>query len=126
MRQDGSTTELTEGGVETVTPDVATVEVVKHEEVGHAWKCPGLSAGGMGGAHDAEFRAGTVLRLDGREHLLRRRSMGDLLKRRGHERFRDQWLYPTANEALQEALRSPAEDGWVHLDLHRWGRRVNQ
>jgi cytochrome P450 len=103
----------------------AIVEVSGFAEVQDAWKCPHLSAA-IEGPGEHLFHAGTVMRLEGAQHLLRRRTMGLLLRRRGHQRFRDTWLFPTAATALAEVLAHPDPDGFVRTDLLRWARRVNQ
>lgn len=101
-----------------------SVPVERYAEVRKAWTSPHLSAA-LGGPGEELFHKDTVLRLDGAHHLARRRTLGELLKRRGHERFRDRYLYPTARAALATALADPDPDGVVRVDLVPWGRRVN-
>src|SRR3954468_3204194 len=102
-----------------------TVDVTEFDEVREAWKCPHLSAG-LTGPGEHLFHQDTVMRLDGKEHLLRRRSMGLLLKRRGHAYFRDNFLFPKADAALAELLATPDADGYARVELLTWARRVNQ
>jgi cytochrome P450 len=66
------------------------------------------------------------VRLDGPEHLRRRRAMQKLLSKGGHAYFRDTALYPTADELLAELFRQPDADGYVRVDLVPHARRVSQ
>jgi len=110
---------------DTAATEPSVVEVTEYGEVREAWRSRSLAAD-LGGASDAYLRAGTVFRLDGREHQRRRHTMGQLLKRRGHQRFRDTALFPYADAALARALAAPADDGLVHLEVYTWALRVNQ
>lgn len=103
----------------------SAVDVTNFHEAREAWRCPELSAA-LGGPGDEIFHQGTVMRLDGDEHAHRRRTMGLLLRRRGHEYFRDTWLFPTADSSLSEALKKPDADGVTRMDLLAWARLVNQ
>jgi cytochrome P450 len=69
--------------------------------------------------------ADTVLRADGEAHRRRRRAMGSLLSRGGHQSFRDEVLVPTAEAAMAETLRECGPDGSVRVDLLQWTQRVN-
>jgi len=66
------------------------------------------------------------MRLDGPPHALRRKIMGSLLSKRGHAQFRETWLFPAADAALDAVLRNPDPDGVARVDLLRWALRVNQ
>lgn len=101
------------------------IDIDRYEDVGEAWRCPHLTTR-TAGAGDEEVRAGTVVRLDGEAHKVRRRAMGQLLSRGGHKYFRDTHLFPTADAALEEALRHPGSDGIVRMEVRSWARRVNQ
>ena len=101
------------------------VEVTRYAEAVEAWRSRSLAAD-LGGASDAYLRAGTVFRLDGPEHLQRRRTMGQLLRRRGHQRFRDTALFPHADAALRKVLADRDADGVAHLEIYTWALRVNQ
>ena len=56
---------------------------------------------------------GTVLRVDGEDHMRRRRVLGTLLRHGGHQWFRDTVLIPTAHASIQELLAHPEPDGVV-------------
>lgn len=99
-------------------------EVVTFDEVREAWRCPHLSAN-TGGVGEEFFHKDTIVRLDGPDHLRRRRAMGNLLKRRGHKQFRDSALIPTARTLLDEVLSRPEADGYARMNLMRWGLRTN-
>jgi len=101
------------------------VEVTSNSGVKEAWLNRHLSSD-TGGSGDEHFRAGTVVRLDGPEHLRRRRAMQKLLSKGGHAYFRDTALFPTADELLAELLRRPDHDGFARVDLVPHARRVSQ
>jgi len=101
------------------------VEVAGYDDARAAWRCPHLSTR-TAGPGDEEVRGGTVVRLDGEAHRERRRAMGRLLSRGGHQYFRDNFLFPTGDAALADALKRPDDDGVVRLEVRSWARRVNQ
>jgi cytochrome P450 len=101
------------------------IDVTGYADANEAWRCPHLTTR-TAGPGDEEVRAGTVVRLDGEAHRMRRRAMSQLLSRGGHKYFRDHHLFPTADTALAEALKHPNADGLVRLDVRTWARRVNQ
>jgi cytochrome P450 len=101
------------------------IELVAYEDVVEAWKRAELSSG-LTGPGEEHFHQGTVMRLDGEAHALRRKTLGALLSRRGHQHFREQWLYPAVKAALAKVLKAPGDDGFARVDLLRWARRVNQ
>lgn len=108
-----------------VKPD-PIVDVESFAEVSEAWRCPAMSSE-LTGPGDEYYHLGTVMRLDGPLHVARRRSLGQLLKKRGHKYFRDTWLLPTADSALAEVLDAPeSSDGLIRVDLLAWARLVNQ
>lgn len=104
---------------------VSTVDVSRYDEVREAWRCPHLSAG-LSGPGEEHFHLGTIMRLDGTQHAQRRKIMGSLLSKRGHEHFRKTWLFPAADAALARVLAHPDADGVARVDLLKWVRRVNQ
>src|SRR2546430_14349619 len=65
--------------------------------------------------HSRPIRAGTVLRLDGREHTRRRRLLNRLVFRGEHARFRQAILGPALERHLAAAPRAP--DGLARADL---------
>jgi cytochrome P450 len=66
------------------------------------------------------------MRLDGPPHVARRKAMGALLSRRGHEHFRQRWLFPAADAGLAEVLARPDADGFARVNIRKWALRVNQ
>jgi cytochrome P450 len=66
------------------------------------------------------------MRLDGPLHVARRRAMGTLLSRRGHEHFRERWLYPAADAGLADVLAHRDADGFARVNIRRWALRTNQ
>ncbi len=106
-------------------PVGAALDLEKYDDARQAWRCPALTTR-TAGPGDEEVRAGTVVRLDGEAHKLRRRAMGALLSRGGHKYFRDVHLFPTADAALAAAMGHPDDRGFAHLEVRSWGRRVNQ
>lgn len=101
------------------------VDVTSYEEAREAWTCPHLSAG-LRGPGEEHFHEGTVMRLDGPAHVARRRAMGSLLSRRGHEQFRERWLFPAADAGLAEVLERRDADGFARVNIRKWALRVNQ
>src|SRR5260370_2623599 len=92
------------------------VDVTTPSGVKEAWLSKDLSAN-TGGSGDEHFRAGTVVRIDGPDHLVRRRAMQKLLSRGGHQYFRDTALYPTADELLGRWPKHPAPAGFARAHL---------
>jgi cytochrome P450 len=68
---------------------------------------------------------GTVLRVNGEDHVRRRKVMGKLFRRGGHQWFRDNCLIPTAEASMRELLSHPDSDGKSRVDLLKWARRIN-
>jgi len=66
------------------------------------------------------------MRLDGPQHVARRKAMGTLLSRRGHEHFRERWLFPAADAGLAEVLARRDPDGFARVNIRKWALRVNQ
>jgi cytochrome P450 len=108
-------------------PDAAerVVEISSSVGVGDAWRCPALTTVIDGPFHQ-HFHTGTVNHLDGHDHVARRRAMGSLLKRRGHRYFRDSYLFPTADAALEDVLAHPDPDGYCRIEILSWAQQVNQ
>jgi cytochrome P450 len=94
------------------------------EEANEALRSRALSAD-AGGPGDEHYRGGTVLRLDGDTHKRRRRAMGLLLRKQGHQWFRDTALIPTAREAMQKLLAGAGPTGKVQVELQQWISLVN-
>ena len=67
-----------------------------------------------------ELRSGTLLRIDGREHALRRRALGTLLSGDNDEQLRQNILIPLLRAKARETLAVAAEDGCVRIDLVEW------
>ncbi len=101
------------------------VEVDTYKDVLEVWRCPHMSTR-TAGPGDAEVRGGTIVRIDGPAHLTRRRALGQLLSHGGHKYFRDTHLFPTGDAALAKALENLEADGYVHLEIRTWARRVLQ
>jgi cytochrome P450 len=120
-----STQERAEGEVRDASEGPAAVEISRYPEAVQAWRSDDFRAD-LGGASDAYLRAGTVFRLDGAEHRDRRRTMGLLLRQRGHQRFRDTALYPYADAALERVLADRDAEGIAHVEIYTWALRVNQ
>ena len=109
----------------TLTADGSSiVPVTSYADVREAYLCPHLSAD-LKGPGEEHYHAGTMVRLDGDEHMARRRALGRLLMRRGHQRFRDTALVPYAETAIANVLARPDEDGYARVDGVKWVRRVN-
>jgi cytochrome P450 len=106
-------------------PSARTVDVTSYEDTREAWTCPHLSAG-LSGPGEEHFHLGTVMRLDGPAHVARRRAMGALLSRRGHEQFRERWLFPAADAGLADVLARRDADGFARVNIRKWALRVNQ
>jgi hypothetical protein len=68
------------------------------------------------------FRGGTVVRIDGTAHATRRRALNRLLRRNGHQRFRDSALVPTVQSSLARLLRDATHGGLVQTDLVAFGQ----
>jgi cytochrome P450 len=106
-----------------------SVEIKDFEGVREAWKCPHLSArmGDSGeelGPSYELFLRGTVIQLDGAEHVKRRRTYGQLIRGGGHKEFRDTWLFPVVDSSVRELHANPDEDGFARVEVYRWIRRV--
>lgn len=95
-----------------------------YPDVREAFLCPHLSAD-LKGPGEEHYHAGTMIRLDGDEHMRRRRAVGQLLMRQGHKRFRDEALFPYAASAIARVLARPDSDGYARVDGVAWVRRVN-
>ena len=52
--------------------------------------------------------------------------MGALLSRRGHEMFRERWLFPAADAGLSAVLAQRDADGFARVNIRKWALRVNQ
>jgi cytochrome P450 len=89
-----------------------------------ALRAPTVSAD-CGGPGDEYYRQGTVMRLDGEAHQRRRRAIMLLLRRGGHQWYRDTVLIPTAKAEMAKLLQQRDADGAVRVDLRAWLERVN-
>jgi cytochrome P450 len=78
-----------------------------------------------GGASDACFRAGILLRSDPPVHTQRRKIMNRLMRRDGHRWFRDEVLYPTVEQRLDALTRGVTADAPVEIDLVDFGTYIN-
>lgn len=101
------------------------VDLTKFAVVSAAWRSPALSVN-TARAGDEVIRGGAVVRLNGDEHRKRRRVLGQLLSRGGHQYFRDTYLYPTVKAALERELATPDADGKVRIEVKGWVMRINQ
>ena len=108
----------------TATGDHRVIELTSFGDVTAVWKCPHTSMQ-IGGQGDEHYHLGTVTRIDGEDHARRRKALGALLARRGHQIFREKWLYPTATAAIEEVLASNDPAG-APIELVKWGRRISQ
>jgi cytochrome P450 len=102
----------------------ATCPVTDFHEALEVLRSKSVSAD-CGGPGDEYYRAGTVLRIDAEAHQRRRRTLGLLWRRRGHEWFRRSVLVPTAEVAMAKLLSQPDPDGAVRIELRGWLYRVN-
>jgi cytochrome P450 len=100
------------------------IDVENFPEAGEAWRCPVLSTN-TGGPGEEFFHKDVIVRVDGPEHVLRRTTMGNLLKSRGHKRIRDTILFPTAQARMKELLDSAGPDGYARTNLVQWLERTN-
>ena len=75
----------------TATGDHRVIELTSFGDVTAVWKCPHTSMQ-IGGQGDEHYHLGTVTRIDGEDHARRRKALGALLARRGHQIFREKWL----------------------------------
>jgi cytochrome P450 len=99
-------------------------DVVTYAEAGEAWRCPAFSTNTAGPGEEF-FHKDVIVRVDGPEHVLRRRTMGGLLKARGHQVIRDTILYPTARARMSQLLDEPDADGYARTNLVQWLERTN-
>jgi cytochrome P450 len=99
------------------------VEITDYAEIVEVFRSDRFSAG-VGGEHDHIYRTETMVRLDGQEHLERRRTMNRILRRDGHRWFRDTALFPTVERNLRSLLSSPDADGFVRTDLVSFALRI--
>lgn len=104
--------------------DHPMVDLTRFDDVTTVWRCPHTSVQ-IGGKGDEHYHLGTVIRLDGEEHARRRKALGVLLARRGHAVFREKWLYPTADAAIDRLLAEAGPDG-AEIEVVTWGRRISQ
>jgi cytochrome P450 len=100
------------------------VDVTRYEDVTAVWRSPDTSVK-IAAKGEEHYHRGTVTRLDGEEHLRRRKALGQLLARRGHASYREKWLYPVANQAIEDLLANPKPEG-VSIEVVKWGRRISQ
>lgn len=68
-------------------------------------------------APEAPFREGTIIKLDGPEHLKRRRILNRLVRKEAHARWRQDVLLPTIRQELGAVLSQPGPDGIARVDL---------
>jgi cytochrome P450 len=102
------------------------IDIYGYEAHAEVLRSPNVSIGEGAGANDQEhFRGGTVGRLDGPEHIKRRRVMNRLLRAHGHRSFRDNALYPTLEHNLGEIAATADEDGVVRVELVGFLKRVS-
>jgi cytochrome P450 len=67
---------------------------------------------------------GALNRIQGEQHLQRRRLLNQLLRADGHAWYRDTALYPMVDRTLAETLAKPDPDGIVRTDLEPLMRRL--
>jgi cytochrome P450 len=68
-------------------------------------------------APEAPFREGTIIKLDGPEHLKRRRILNRLVRKEAHARWRQDVLLPTIRQELAAVLDRRGPDGIARVDL---------
>jgi cytochrome P450 len=114
-------------GVEDGTPGRNEfIDIYGYAAHAEVLRSPDVSIAGGAGANDQEhFRGGTMGRLDGPEHVKRRRIMNRLLRAQGHSSFRDNALYPTLEHNLSEIAATADEDGVVRVELVGFLKRVS-
>ncbi len=100
------------------------IEVTDYAEIREAWRNPRLSAA-IKETGEHLFHDGTINRVEGRDHMARRRAMSRLIGRQGHKDFRDRILFPTIDAAMRDVLSRPDADGYARVELIRWTRRAN-
>jgi cytochrome P450 len=110
--------------VDTTRSQHQLVDITRFDDVTTIWRCPHTSVQ-IAGKGEEHYHLGTVVRLDGDEHTRRRRALGALLARRGHASFREKWLYPVANQAIDELLQKGGPQG-APVEVVKWGRRISQ
>jgi cytochrome P450 len=102
----------------------ATVDLTRFDDVTAVWRSLDTSVK-IAAPGEEHYHQGTVTRLDGEEHTRRRKALGLLLARRGHAAYREKWLYPVANQAIDHLLASAGPAG-ASIEVVKWGRRINQ
>ncbi len=113
-------------GYGTVAAGRRTVELTDFSDVTTLWRCPNTSVN-IPGPGEEHFHAGTLTRIDGDEHTARRKALGALLAARGHAAFREKWLFPIADRAVQDLLAlRVAGEAPPEIELVSWARRINQ
>lgn len=98
--------------------------ITNYGEVSEALRSKALSSD-CGGPGDQYRFGGTVLRLDGEAHRLRRQAIGELVFRGGHEWFRNTVLVPTVRRELETLLAGTDVGGVKRVDLRRWIHLIN-
>lgn len=92
------------------------VEVTSYAEVTEAFR----AAAALGVVTDDEHvpvRGGTVLRIDGSDHLRRRRALNALVLRDEHARLRSATLVPAVDRGIRALGAAPDPDGYARADL---------
>lgn len=108
----------------TATGDHPVIELSSFADVTGVWRCPHTSMQ-IGGKGDEHYHLGTLTRIDGEEHSRRRKALNSLLARKGHQIFREKWLYPTVDAEIASLLEKNEADGEA-IEVVRWGRRISQ
>jgi cytochrome P450 len=101
------------------------IEVTGWKAAQSGYASPHLGVtGAYGKQYSGHFDMGTMIALDGKEHLERRRLIGRLLD--NADWFKDKVLVPAVERNIKEALASPDPDGFSRIDLVPFNMRVSQ
>jgi cytochrome P450 len=122
MTKDSS---LASGSIERGQPPNRWLDFVTYADCTEILKSASLSADVGGEIDNATFRGGTVVRLDPPAHSRRRKTLNRLLRRDGHQWFRDTALFPALKKNMTELLTRRDPDGLVRTDLIKFGATVN-
>jgi len=103
---------------------LSSTEITRYREAREAWRNPHLTPN-IPGPGEMLFHKGVVCRIDGEEHVQRRRAMSRLLRRQNHKWFRDHVLFPTIDRAMAEALAKRDADGHSRINLIPWAQHAS-
>ncbi|HJQ48566.1 MAG TPA: cytochrome P450 [Amycolatopsis sp.] len=73
---------------------------------------------------EAPLREGTLIKIDGRDHVRRRKAGNRLVRKEWHENYRRNVLTPTVLRRLRDLVPAAGPDGLVHIDLVHFSRAL--